>query len=80
MVRELEFLEPLTVSLLTQRRDSGPEGAHGGESGSAGEQRLRRAGADAEEKLPSCVRIDVQPGDCLILCTPGGGGWGAPDL
>ena len=41
VVRDLEFLEPLTLSLLTQRRDTTPFGLAGGQPGQAGRQSNR---------------------------------------
>lgn len=77
IVREIEFLKPLTVSLLTERRgEFAPFGLEGGESGAVGENRMRRAGADVEELLPGKVQLDVKAGDVLTLETPGGGGFG----
>lgn len=74
VVREFEFLAPLTVSLLTQHRTSGPFGLHGGGDGRAGLQRLMRG--DQEEVLPSSASIQVNAGDVLRMETPGGGGFG----
>jgi 5-oxoprolinase (ATP-hydrolysing) len=77
LVRELEFLAPQSVSLLTQRRASGPDGVAGGGSGARGRQILRRAGGHAET-LASLAHFEAVPGDILSIETPGGGGWGAP--
>ena len=74
MVRELEFLKPLLVSLITSRRTVGPYGIHGGERGRPGENLLVRNGQTI--KLPSSVTLSVNAGERLILKTPGGGGWG----
>ena len=74
VIREFEFLEPLTVSLLTEHRQIGPYGLHGGSRGLPGRQMLLRQGGS--QILPSRVSVRVEPGDRLILETPGGGGWG----
>lgn len=74
-VRVYEFLRPLTLSILTEHRQSGPFGMDGGHSGSPGMQTLLRAGGPGEV-LPSSVSLPVQPGDVLRMETPGGGGWG----
>jgi 5-oxoprolinase (ATP-hydrolysing) len=79
LVREFEFLAPLTVSLLTSRRTTAPYGACGGEPGRPGRNWLIRAGdasAAEPEPLEACTTIEVQPGDRLRVETPGGGGWG----
>jgi 5-oxoprolinase (ATP-hydrolysing) len=68
--REYEFLEPLTVSLLTERRVSAPFGLAGGEPGMRGRNLLNA------RALPGHASFDVQVGDRLRLETPGGGGYG----
>ena len=78
MVREIEFLKPLTVSLLTNRRTNSPYGVAGGESGKQGVNlRIGRDGA-VETLSPSC-QFKINPGERLRLETPGGGGWGKPE-
>jgi len=74
-VRELTFLAPMSLSLLTQHRVEAPYGMEGGEPGRRGRQRLVRASGEMEE-LSSVDGREVVPGDRLILETPGGGGWG----
>ena len=78
IVRELEFLAPLELSLLAQRRTAGPPGAAGGRPGAAGRQWLERADGRVEQ-LPGIADVEVGPGDRLVLETPGGGGWGTPE-
>jgi 5-oxoprolinase (ATP-hydrolysing) len=79
MIRSVEFLRALTVSLLTSRRNSQPYGMAGGGPGASGQNLLRRAGALVDEPLPSRTQIQVFPGDRLTLITPGGGGWGTSE-
>ncbi|MCB1276198.1 hydantoinase B/oxoprolinase family protein [Prosthecobacter sp.] len=74
VIREFEFLAPLTVSLLTQHRVEAPFGLHGGLSGNLGSQNLLRNGLTT--KLEGCASLEVQTGDRVIIETPGGGGWG----
>jgi N-methylhydantoinase B len=76
LVRELEFLCPATVTLLSERRRTAPYGLRGGEPGARGRNLLIRRGG--EQELPGKVEIQVEPGDLLSLRTPGGGGWGTP--
>ncbi len=73
--RELEFLAPAIVSLMGERRRVPPWGLSGGGPGACGEDWLIRAGAPPE-RLPGKVTFEVRPGDRLLVCTPGGGGWG----
>lgn len=75
LVREFEFLEAMTVSLLTQRRLLGPRGGQGGGDGARGRQVLIRVDG-REEELPGVVSFEVEAGDRIRVETPGGGGWG----
>ncbi len=75
LIRDFEFLRPLTVSLLTQHRREGPFGLEGGGPGQPGQQTLIRPDGTTEI-LPSSAKLDVQPQDRLRLETPGGGAWG----
>ncbi len=78
--RELELLEPATVSLITERRSSRPWGLDGGQPGATGENWLVPGGSEARaERLPDKVTISVKAGDVVRILTPGGGGWGAPE-
>jgi len=76
-VREIEFLAPMSLSLLTQHRVEAPYGLAGGMPGARGRQTLFRANGTSEELPPAAAR-EVGPGDRLLLETPGGGGWGTP--
>ena len=75
VVRELEFTEPLTLSLITQRRNEGPYGLMGGQPGKPGEQWLIRKNG-TRRRLNSSDQVEVFSGDKLRILTPGGGGWG----
>ena len=76
VVRELEFLEPLEVSILSQRRLTAPYGLRGGSPGQPGRNLLLRAGSNRCEELPPIVQFRAKAGDRLTIETPGGGGWG----
>lgn len=73
--RVIEFLAPVSVTLLSGRRNSPPFGLSGGAPGVPGRNRLLRADGAAEE-LGGLAAFDAQPGDVLIIETPGGGGFG----
>lgn len=75
LVRQFEFLETLTVSLLTQHRTTRPYGMAGGSSGASGRQTLIKGDSSVSE-LASSATLEVQAGERLRLETPGGGGWG----
>ena len=77
--REIEVLEPCTVTLITERRISQPWGLAGGEPGAVGENWLIPNGEESSaERLPDKCTIHLKAGDVLRMLTPGGGGWGAP--
>ncbi|MDT8401286.1 MAG: hydantoinase B/oxoprolinase family protein [Bacteroidales bacterium] len=73
--RVITFLEPVNLSVLTQRRNSGPYGLHGGSSGSPGFQQVIKRKGEAI-RLSSVHNINLSAGDQLIMGTPGGGGYG----
>lgn len=75
-IRELEFLEPVQVSLLTQHRNNPPYGAHGGGPGASGKQFIQRANGTVEA-LESTAYPHLATGDRLVIQTPGGGAWGS---
>ncbi|MCP3980569.1 MAG: 5-oxoprolinase [bacterium] len=77
LVRELRFLEPASLSVLTQHRSVAPYGLAGGGEGRTGRQRVERADGTTVE-LDSIDGCEVEPGDRLIVETPGGGGFGEP--
>ncbi len=70
LVRELEFLEPMHVSILSERRVLAPFGLAGGAPGARG--RNTHAGRDIGGK----ASIDVAAGERVRIETPGGGGFG----
>jgi 5-oxoprolinase (ATP-hydrolysing) len=77
-VRRLEFLAPLQLSILSQRRGPyAPFGLAGGASGALGRNTLQHADGRVEV-LSGQVQCTVHPGDVLIIETPGGGGFGLP--
>jgi 5-oxoprolinase (ATP-hydrolysing) len=75
VVREIEFLEPCSLSVIGEHRAAGPYGAADGGSGAVGTQRVERADGRVEE-LAGHDRAEMGAGDRLVLETPGGGGWG----
>jgi N-methylhydantoinase B len=73
VIREVEALEDMTYSLLTERRRHAPPGADGGEPGQRGRNLLD--GDELEPKASGTLRA----GSRLRIETPGGGGHGAPE-
>ncbi|KAF5366568.1 hypothetical protein D9758_008983 [Tetrapyrgos nigripes] len=93
VVREIEFLEPMQVSILSERRTRQPYGMEGGGPGALGRntwiKQLRKEDGDVVEEndLDGTREINIGgkatvwmgKGDLLRIETPGGGAWGAPD-
>ena len=75
VIREISFLEPVNLSILSQRRISGPFGINGGKEGKPGNQKVMKQNGDII-KLKSIQNIDLEAGDRFIIKTPGGGGFG----
>ena len=79
IVRRIEFVAPLQVSLLCERRgEYAPFGLCGGFAGVAGRNHLARAGESESRELDGKVELSVGDGDMLTIETPGGGGFGKP--
>ncbi len=72
--RDVRFLVPVTVTVLSERRRRAPWGLAGGQPGAPGRNLLIRGGV--EQELPGKFTLDLAPGDVLSIQTPGGGGWG----
>ncbi|ALO92537.1 Hydantoinase/oxoprolinase [Streptomyces hygroscopicus subsp. limoneus] len=76
-VRRIRFLEPMTVSTLSQHRRVPPYGMAGGAPGALGANRVERADGTVTD-LGGSGSADVGPDDVLVIETPGGGGYGRP--
>ncbi|MFG3124913.1 hydantoinase B/oxoprolinase family protein [Streptomyces sp. NPDC048201] len=76
-VRRIRFLEPMTVSTLSQHRRVPPYGMAGGAPGALGANRVEHADGTVTD-LGASGSAEVAPGDVLVIETPGGGGYGTP--
>jgi 5-oxoprolinase (ATP-hydrolysing) len=70
VVRELELLEPLSLSFVTERRVRAPFGLHGGSEGARGRNLVD--GVDVGGR----TRVEAPKGARVRIETPGGGGYG----
>ena len=75
MIRQIEFREPMTAAILSNRRTIPPFGLAGGKPGQVGENTVIRADGSMET-LPGQATVIMEPGDQLRISTPGGGGFG----
>jgi N-methylhydantoinase B len=74
--RAYEFLAPVTVTINSERRIYAPYGLRGGEPGQVGSNRVIRE--EGEMIVGGKCAAQLNPGDRVIIETPGGGGWGHP--
>jgi 5-oxoprolinase (ATP-hydrolysing) len=74
--RSLLFQETMTASILSSHRTVPPFGLAGGQPGALGRNYLLKADG-TEVLIGSQAQVQVEPGDRLIIETPGGGGFGA---
>ena len=77
-VRRLRFLESMDASILSNGRVQPAFGMAGGQAGALGINRVVRADGRVEE-LEHIGHVQMRPGDCFEIHTPGGGGYGDPD-
>lgn len=75
VIRELEFREPVTLTVLTQHRKNQPYGLKGGEAGKAGRQFIIRESGE-EKELDFIETTELKKGERFVIETPGGGGYG----
>ncbi|KAL1744940.1 Hydantoinase B/oxoprolinase [Schizophyllum fasciatum] len=90
VVRDIEFQEPIQVSILSERRTRAPYGLEGGGPGGMGrntwiKQPREEDGDVTGDGSPRYINIGgkatvwMGKGDRLVIETPGGGAWGTPD-
>ncbi|KAK5939524.1 hypothetical protein PMZ80_007902 [Knufia obscura] len=82
VTREIEFRMPLSASMLSERRVYPPYGMAEGGAGQVGLNvyvKKERDGSERTINIGGKMELSTQPGDRLIINTPGGGAWGAPE-
>jgi 5-oxoprolinase (ATP-hydrolysing) len=75
VVRRITFREAMTVAILSGNRQIPPFGLAGGAPGAPGKTYIERIGG-RRDILDSCATAEVEPGDSVVVETPGGGGYG----
>lgn len=73
--RVIRFLEPMSLSILSGYRAISPPGLLGGEPGQRGRNFVRRSDGSLEV-IGGCAEAVMGVGDCVIIETPTGGGFG----
>ncbi|KIW50777.1 hypothetical protein PV05_09565 [Exophiala xenobiotica] len=80
VVREIEFLEPVQCSILSERRVHRPYGMEGGGQGQEGLNlwvtKDEETGEERRVNLGGKNTVKVRRGDRIVVMTPGGGAWG----
>ncbi|PGH17989.1 hypothetical protein AJ80_04610 [Polytolypa hystricis UAMH7299] len=86
VIRDIEFRIPVQVSILSERRVYHPYGLEGGEDAQCGQniwvRKVQKRGGDPGEfetrevSLGGKNTTKMQPGERIVVKTPGGGGWG----
>ncbi|KAM3565266.1 hypothetical protein ARSEF4850_001448 [Beauveria asiatica] len=80
-VREIEFRVPVQCSILSERRSRQPYGMQGGEGGQTGLNSVlvtdKMSGGKRLVNLGAKATTRLEPGERVIIQSPGGGGWGS---
>lgn len=75
LIREYEFLEPVNLTIISERRKYKPYGAVGGENGKPGKNII--VGLNGSEvEFGSKANLKLLKGEKIRIETPGGGGYG----
>jgi 5-oxoprolinase (ATP-hydrolysing) len=75
LIREFLFNDTFEVNMISGHRQTTPPGLNGGKDGKVGKNFLVTT-EKGKQSLPGCFKLQVKPGDRLIVKTPGGGGYG----
>jgi N-methylhydantoinase B len=75
VIREIEVLVDCDVTLLSDRRNSGPFGLAGGHNGEPGAASIVRSN-EASEKLPGRFSMRLRKGERIRIESPGAGAFG----
>lgn len=82
VIRHILFRQAMTANLLSGRRTTEPFGLAGGKPGKSGSATVKR-NDQTSQALPATATVEMQPGDEIIIKTPGGGGYAglfSPDI
>jgi 5-oxoprolinase (ATP-hydrolysing) len=75
VLRRIRFRAPMSVAILSTRRETAPFGLAGGRDGASGANLVIRANGETIA-LKGRDEIVVDAGDEILVATPGGGGFG----
>ncbi len=75
IIREIEFLRSVEMTILSQHRIVAPYGLEGGTAGKCGQQYVMKKDGTRIE-LEGLDSQSLEAGDRIVIETPGGGGYG----
>ncbi|MBV9571389.1 MAG: hydantoinase B/oxoprolinase family protein [Alphaproteobacteria bacterium] len=75
VIRRIRFREAMSAAVLSTRRETAPFGLNGGEDAQRGVNAVVRANGE-QVTLKGRDEVALEPGDQVIIATPGGGGFG----
>jgi N-methylhydantoinase B len=78
VVREIELLGPARVTVISDRRETGPYGLAGGRAGTPGRNFVLSRKGRRPKRQPSKFQLDLAEGAVIVVASPGGGGYGSP--
>lgn len=79
-IRDIEFRQPVSAAILSDRRVHAPYGLHGGQDGATGLNLFIKKTSGGEDRVINLGpknSIQAEIGDRMVIMTPGGGAWGA---
>lgn len=79
-IRDIEFRQPVSAAILSDRRVHAPYGLHGGEDGETGINLFIKKTPEGEDRIINLGpknSIQAAIGDRMVIMTPGGGAWGS---
>jgi len=77
IIKAFKVLAPTRLAILADRFKIGPWGLNGGGPGKPGRAYIKKPDGRVVE-LHSKTVVDLEPGDEVVIETPGGGGWETP--
>ncbi|MCK6442509.1 hydantoinase B/oxoprolinase family protein [Elstera cyanobacteriorum] len=75
VIRRVRFLQAMTAAILANRRRVAPFGLAGGQPGTVGRNYVDRSNGQ-REVFGATHEVAMAAGDCFVIETPGGGGYG----
>ena len=78
-LRVIRFLERMECAILSGFRRMRPFGTTAASRGEPARIQVRRKDGEHRESWGACAQMTLEPGDAIVIETPTGGGFGAPD-